>query len=119
MNQALTKGEIFKHTRDFMVTLKMEYNTEFYVVLYTSLGKIVCDIEPPAAQNSLIGFTDDPTMFTIDISAIFDGKGLFDAELINARNVTIYKNNTDEEVARLDQMIIFTDQILGFTFIKK
>jgi hypothetical protein len=119
MNSDLAKGTVFTRLREFLVKLKMEYNTEFQVAFYTSLGRIVCDIEPPAHASSIIGVTDDPTMFTVDISAFFDEKDVFGAQLINAKNVIVYKNNTDEELMRTEQMVLFADQILGFTLVKK
>ena len=119
MNTGLIKGTLFTRLRGSLKKLKMEYNTEFQVVLYTSIGKIVCDIEPPAQAGSLIGVTDDPTMVTVDISAIFDKEDVIAAQLINAKSVIVYKNNSDEELMRADQMVLFADQIIGFTLIRK
>jgi hypothetical protein len=113
------KGEVFTHIREFLKKVTMEYNTEFHVVFLTAMGKIVCDLAPPVSKDSLIGVTDDPTMFTVDVSAVFDGQGIFDTQLINTRNVTIYKNNTEEVFMHIDQMVLFADQILGFGLVKK
>ncbi|MCL2851605.1 MAG: hypothetical protein FWE20_01030 [Defluviitaleaceae bacterium] len=68
------KRAVLMHVRKFLGKVKMEYNTQFHVVLYTSFGKLVCDIEPFAQESSALRFTDDPTVFTLDASAIFDGK---------------------------------------------
>ena len=119
MNNDFTKGAVFAQVRKFIDKFKMEYNTEFHFVFFTSFGKIVCDLEPPAKESSLIGLTDDTENFTVNISAIFDGKDVFDTLLLNAKNVVIYKNNSDDELMRAEQMILFADQILGFTLIKK
>ena len=119
MSNDLAKGLVFTHIREFLDKLTMEYNTEFQVVFLTSIGKIVCDIEPPASRDALIGLTDDPTMFTVDISAIFDGKDISDSQFINAKNVIVYKNNSEEEFMRAEQMVLFPDQILGFSLIRK
>ena len=119
MSKELTKGTVFTDIREFLTKLKMEYNTEFQVVFLTAIGKIVCDLQAPSTEDSLIGVTDDPTMFTVDVSAIFDGKGMFDTYLINATNVIVYKNNTEEEYMHADQMVLFADQILGFSLVRK
>jgi hypothetical protein len=118
MNSDFSKGSVFTRIKEFLKDLKMQYNTEFRVVLYTSIGKIICDLELPAKKNSLLRFTDDPSNFTIDLSAIFDGQDVFDIHLVNAKNVIVY-NNKEEEIMRADQMILFCDQILGFALIKK
>jgi hypothetical protein len=118
MSGDLSKGTVITQIRELVTKLKMENNTEFHVVLYTSMGQIVCDIEPPASENSLLGYTDDPTEFTVDISAFFDGKYEFESQLINAKNVTI-NSRSGEELSRMGQMILFTDQILGFTITRK
>lgn len=115
----MRNGTVFVHIRDFLNKMKMEYNADFYVVLYTAIGKIVCDLEPPATKSSLLSFTDDPASFTIDISAVFDGTGLLDEQLINAKNVIVYKNDSDVELMRTDQMVVFSRHIVGFNLIKK
>jgi hypothetical protein len=112
------KGAAFTQIREILGKLKMEYNAQFNVVIYSSIGKIVCDIEPLAKEDSLIGFTDDPTVFSVDISAIFDGKEMFSADLLNAKNVIVY-SNSGEELMRVEQMVLFADQILGFNIVKK
>lgn len=129
MKSDFTRGRVFTQIRECLEKLKMEYNAEYHAVLYTAMGKVVCDLEPPAAKNSLLGFVDDPTTFTVDISALFDGSGAFDEELINAKNVVIYENNADKdgsgknspdkEIMRVEQMILFADQILGFSLIRQ
>ncbi|MDR2888476.1 MAG: hypothetical protein LBV33_01380 [Lachnospiraceae bacterium] len=119
MSNDLTKGAVFSCIREFLEQFRREYNTEFHVVFYTSIGKIVCDLEPPASKRSLLGFADDPTTFTVDISAMFDGTGLFDSQLINIKNAIIYKNNSDEELMRTEQMVLFADHILGFNLIRQ
>ena len=119
MSNDLTKGAVFTHVREFLSKLTMEYNTEFQVVFLTAIGKIVCDVEPPASEDSLIGVTDDPTMFTVDVSAIFDGQNMFDTHLINATNVVVYKNSSEEVFMQADQIVLFADQILGFSLVRK
>ena len=119
MSKDFEKGAVFTNIRKFLDKLTMEYNTEFQVVFLTAAGKIVCDIEPPASEDSIIGVTDDPTMFTVDVSAIFDGQGMFDTQLINAKNAVVYKNNSEEAFMREDQMVLFADQILGFALVRK
>ena len=119
MNGNLSEGALFTHIREFIQQLKMEYNAEFQVAFYTPIGRIVCDLEPPADSGSLIAYTDDPTNFALDISAMFDGKGVFDTQLTYARNVVVYKNDSNEVLFHEEQMILFANQILGFTLIKK
>ena len=119
MSNNLSEGVLFTHIREFIQKLKMEFNTEFQVVFYTSIGRIICDLEPPASEGSLISFTDDPTKFAVDISAMFAGKDVFDTQLTYARNVTVYRNNSNEILIKEEQMVLFANQILGFTLVKK
>lgn len=119
MSNELSKEAVFSCIRQFLDKFRMEYNTEFHVVFYTSIGKIVCDLEMPATKSSLLGFADDPTNFTVDISAMFDGTDLFNSQLINIKNAIIYKNNSDEELMRTEQMILFADHIIGFNLIRQ
>ncbi len=115
----LSNETVIVHIREFLKKMKMEYNADFYVVLYTAIGKIVCDLEPPATKSSLLSFTDDPASFSVDISAVFDETGLFDDQLINAKNVIVYNNDSDVELMRTEQMVIFARHVVGFNLIRK
>ena len=119
MNGNLCEGAIFTHIREAIKKLKREFNTEFQVVFYTPIGRITCDLEPPADESSLISFTDDPTKFTINISAIFAEKGVFDTQLTYAKNVTVYRNNSNEILLQEEQMVLFADQIIGFALVRR
>ena len=119
MSEDLKKGSIFTQVQECIANLKMEYNTEYNVVFLTSVGKVVCDIGAPGNANSLIGLSDDPSEISVDISSLFDGSHLFETDLVNAKNVTVYKNSTLEKFMQAEQMILFADQILGFTIEKK
>jgi len=119
MNGDVIKGAIFSEIRNFLAKAKMDYNTEFQVVFLTSVGKIVCDIGDQAGEGALIGLSDDPTTIDVDISAIFDDKCEFDTHLVNAKNVVVYKNNSNDVFMQADQMVLFTDQILGVSLEKK
>jgi len=118
MNVDQAKVTIFEELRTFLHSMRMEYNTEFRVVFLTAVGKIVCDLEEPAHESGMIGLSDDPEAITIDISAIFDNLGSFNTQLVNAKNVVVYKNNSEDVFMRAEQMAIFADQILGFTLTK-
>ena len=113
------KYAIKKNVETNLNKLKMEYNAEFQIILYTAMGRIVCDLEPPAEEGSLVSFTDDPTIFSIDISAMFDQKELFSANLVNAKNAVIYSNDTGLEIMRTEQILLFMDQIIGFSLIRR
>lgn len=115
----LSRISIFTHVREVLNQMKMDYNAEFRFVFYTSLGRIECDIEPPEDKGSLIRFDDNPDKIDMDISAILDGKEVFNVQLLNAKNLVIYENSTGRELSRLDQMALFVDQIIGFTLVKK
>ena len=113
MSSYSARSSTFMRVREFLQNIKMSHNAHFKVVLYTALGRIVCDIEPPAEKDSLLGITDYPDLFTVDISAAFDEKSEADSNLLNARNVIVY-NSAGEESMRVDQMLIFADRIIGF-----
>ena len=119
MGSNKSEGLLFKHIREYIQKLKMEFNAEYQVVFYTSLGRMVCDLEEPAQENSLVSFTDDPTNFTIDISAMFAGKGILDTQWTYVKNIIVYKNDSDKVLFKEEQMILFDDQLLGFTLVKK
>jgi hypothetical protein len=114
MNAEPTRGAILAQIRQLVNTLRKDYNAKYGVILYTAAGRIVCDLAPPAPRSDLVGFVDDPTTIPLDISADFDGSGLFDSQLISVRDAVIYKSNSDEELMRVEQMILFTDQVIGF-----
>ena len=114
MNSDSTKGVVLAKIRQLINTLRKEYNAEYRTVLYTAAGRIVCDLDPPAPKSDLVGFVDDPTTFTLDISAEFDGMGLFDSQLVNVKNAVVLRNDSEEVLSRADQMVIFSDQIIGF-----
>ena len=118
MSDDLTKSAVFAQVREFIKTLKMEYNTNYRVAFLTSIGKIVCDLEPFADRSALIGITDDPSVFTVDISALFSKDNL-GTHVINATDVVVYSNDSKEVIMRTDQMILFADQILGIAIVKK
>jgi len=113
-----SKTAIFTQIREFLERTKMMYNSQYHVVLHTSFGKFVCDLEPFAESSSAVGFTDDPTFFSVDASAIFDQYSEFGTGMLNTRNVIVY-NHKGEEHMRADQIILFTDQILGFSLMRK
>ena len=118
MHNSHAEKSTFTQIREFLSKAKMEYNAQFNVILYTSFGKLICDLEPFARSSSALGFTDDPTIFTLDASAIFDGTSETNMHLVNAKNVIAY-DHSGKELMRTEQMIIFADQILGFSLINK
>ena len=118
MSDDLTKSAVFTQIREFIKKLTMEYNTDYRVAFLTPIGKIVCDLEPFAEKSSLIGITDDPTVFTVDISALFSNDNI-GTHVINATNVVVYKNDSGKEIMRTNQMILFADQIIGITIVNK
>ena len=113
------KISIISQIRRFLEDSKREYNQEFRVEFLTSIGRIHCDVEPLAHTTELIGYLDDPENVVIDVSAIFGDNSEFDSQLINAKNVVLYKNNSDEILMTSKQIILFVDRILGFSIVKK
>jgi hypothetical protein len=114
MSDLLEKSKVFTDLRDFQIKMRMEYNAEYKVVLYTAIGRVVCDLEPLAPRDSLIGISDDPAAVSVDVSALFSGDNP-----VNAKNVIIYKHDSNEELTRADQIMLFADQILGFSLLKQ
>jgi hypothetical protein len=114
MNAEWTRGAILSQIRQLVNKLRKDYNARYGVVLYTAAGRIVCDLAPPAPESDLVGFVDDPTTIPLDISAEFDGTGLFDSQLVSVKDAVIYRSDSNEELAREEQMVLFADQIIGF-----
>jgi len=119
MGENLVKGAMFAEIREFLAKVKRDYNSEYQVVFLTSSGKIVCDLGIKESDDSAIGLSDDPTMIDVDISAIFKDTFEFDKHLVNAMNVVVYKNDSEEEFMRSDQMLLFTDHIMGVSLVRK
>jgi hypothetical protein len=109
-----TRGAILSRIRQLVTKLRKDYNARYGVVLYTAAGRIVCDLAPPAPEEDLVGFVDDPANIRVDISAEFDGTDLFDSQLICVKDAVIYRSDSNEELAHVEQMILFADQIIGF-----
>jgi hypothetical protein len=114
MNAEPSRGVILAQLRQLVATLRKDYNADYGVILYTAVGRIVCDLAPPAPKSELVGFDDDPDTIPLDISAEFDGTGYFETQLINVKDAVIYRSDSNEELERVDQMIVFVDQIIGF-----
>jgi hypothetical protein len=114
MESGAAKGAVIAQLRQLVNTLRKDYNKEYRVVLYTASGRIVCDLAPPSPRNDLVSYVDDPNTISLDVSADFDGTGLFDSQLVNVKNAVIYRSDSNDELARADQIILFADQIIGF-----
>ncbi len=125
------KDIVFKHLIKLIEKLKMENNAYYRVMLYTSSGTVVGDLAPCSPENEMLKYTDDPDNFSLDISSLFSSmekqfvqenpahQNYSDAYMINVINATVYKNGTRDEIIKLDQLILFTDQIIGFSLVKK
>ncbi|MCL2579365.1 MAG: hypothetical protein FWE32_04975 [Oscillospiraceae bacterium] len=117
-NNILAQCAALSGLGELLLKAKRECNANLRVVFYTAIGRTVCDIEPLADEDAFFAITDDPTAFTIDLSAAFNNKHGIDAQVINARNVVIYNKHGQESI-RTEQMIIFVDQIIGFSIEKQ
>ena len=122
------KGNVITEVMHLVDRLKKENNTYYRVLLFTSAGALLGDVEPCASEAALLKYTDEPTDFSLDMSSIFNilEKRYKDEDndyagpyMLNVKNAILYKSSDlREEVKRIEQMILFSDQIIGFSLIK-
>lgn len=121
------KSIAFKRIIELIDQLKHENNAAYRLMVLTHSGMFIGDIEPLASEKDIIKYTDDPSMFELDTSAFF---ARIDEECkkeygdyinnysINLRDVTVYKLGSDTELMHIEQLILFTEQIIGMTLVK-
>jgi len=124
------KDIVFKELTSLVYKLKESNNAYYKVSFLTTAGTIVGNIAPCSAENEMIKYTDDPEKFTLDTSSIFDilskqynhdndrKPGYSDAYMINVLDATIYEKGTRIEGIHADQIILFADQIVGFSLVR-
>jgi hypothetical protein len=121
---------VFKELVKLIYTLKSQNNASYKVALLTAAGTIVGTIAPCSEEKEMIKFTDDPEQFILDTSSIFDvltkeyyaGKShpeYSDAYMVNILDADIYRNGLNGSYDHIDQIIIFADQVIGFSLIRK
>ena len=124
---SFVKGNVINELMNLVDTLKKENNANYKILLFTNAGALLGDIEPCASEGELIKYTDDPAEFTLDTSSIFNKlkKGYTDEEesyagayMINVKNASLYANSK-ETIINVEQIIIFADQITGFSLVRK
>jgi hypothetical protein len=121
---------VFKELIKLIYKLKSENNTSFKVAILTAAGTIVGNIAPCSHENEMIKYTDDPTKFTFDTSSIFDvlskqyqpGNGeseYSDAYMVNVLDATVFEHGMTGEGKKIEQIILFADQIIGFSLVRQ
>ena len=120
------KGNVLNEVMNLLDTLKRENNAQYKVMLITTAGTLVGDIEPCSPEAGLIKYTDDPALFSLDTSSIFNmlkkrypEEPYTDSYMLNVKNAILYGSSPREEIMKVEQIIIFSDQIVGFSLIKQ
>jgi len=120
---------VFKELIKLVYKLKSENNSNFKVAILTAAGTIVGSIAPCSRENEMIKYTDDPEKFTLDTSSIFDvlskqyksdnsESEYSDAYMVNVLDAVIYENGIKGEGVPSGQIILFADQIIGFSLVR-
>lgn len=125
------KSIVFKELIKLIYKLRSENNANYKVALLTAAGTITGTISPCSAENEMIKYTDDPEKFLLDTSSIFDvlakqydsGKeretAYSDAYMVNVLDAVMYKHGIHSDGEPIDQIILFADQIIGFSLVKQ
>jgi hypothetical protein len=119
---------VFRELMKLIYKLKSENNALYKVAILTPAGTIVGNMAPCSPENEMIKYTDDPEKFTLDTSSIFDvlskqynpvKQEYSDAYMVNVLDATVYENGITGEGTHVDQIILFADQIIGFSLIRQ
>jgi len=120
---------VFKELIKLVYKLKSENNSNFKVAILTAAGTIVGTIAPCSRENEMIKYTDDPEKFTLDTSSIFDvlakqyksdkvESEYSDAYMLNLLDAIVYEHGIKGEGVPAGQIILFADQIIGFSLVR-
>jgi hypothetical protein len=116
------------------VTNKSDSSNDYQILLLTPLGFIKGDICDIANSDNFITKNESLNNFKIDISyaitqrykniSILEEenpniKPIDNGATLNLKNVTIYKENLNNPILSIDQMLIFVDQIISFSMIPR
>lgn len=122
---------VFKELIKLIYKLRSENNANYRVAMLTAVGTIIGTIAPCSAENEMIKYTDDPEKFMLDTSSIFDvlakqynsnkerETAYSDAYMVNVLDAVIYRNGINGEGEPIGQIILFADQIIGFSLVKQ
>jgi len=111
---------------------------DFQILLHTTYGFIKCDICDIAKEDNAITIVENPNtineenskMFTVDFSYLAkirndtlleyekenpEIKPCDNGHILSLKNVSLYKDNLDSPVFSINQMVVFLDQIIGFS----
>ncbi|GHU50313.1 hypothetical protein AGMMS49975_01100 [Clostridia bacterium] len=121
------KNIAFSHLIKLIETLKQDYNITYRLMLFTTNGILIGDLQELSDKSNMVKYTDDPSKITLDVSAVFAKleeecnveKNYYNDYSINMVDVSVYSVGGTEPLTRLDQIVIFTDQIIGFTLVQK
>lgn len=117
-------------------------NNDFQILLHTTYGFIKCDICDIVQNDDFITVVENPEIINaensktinVDFSYIArvrnnqllefekenpELKPCDNGSILNLRNVSIYKDNLISPILNTDQMIVFLDQIIGFSAIPR
>ncbi|MBH0174709.1 hypothetical protein IHV09_14165 [Fictibacillus sp. 23RED33] len=114
---------------------KMNINNDFQLLLMTQFGFIKCDLELEIPEDDDF-FTPIPNQedrYQLNLSYLlkqrkevvkmFEEKGPIEfvdnGTTLSLKNVSIFKDDMLNPIARLEQMLVFADQISGLTIVPR
>lgn len=108
---------------------------DFQVLLLTPYGFIKGDLVAFAPQKELFNtISEQPIKMEVDLSSLVSIRGnavnklkeenpkleiVDNGAVLNMKNVEIYKDQIIEPVIKMNQMIVFADQVISFSLIPK
>lgn len=119
---------------DILIKYAKSHNKDYQALLLTPFGFIQGDITENATKDTFITIDENTNSSIVDISFILQTtnesisalesenpelKVIDDGFTINLKNVTIFKNNFQQPMVSLDQMVVFVDQIVSFTLVPR
>ncbi|WP_459480605.1 hypothetical protein [Clostridium saccharoperbutylacetonicum] len=117
--------------------LNNKYEHDKQILLLTSCGFIKCDIDLDTTSEAPFKETNIKNQYKLDLTCINNFRNAFinkleeetpnikicdNGAILNLKNVTIYSgalSDTLTSTVKLDELIIFVDQITGFSLIPR
>ncbi|MDR3092177.1 MAG: hypothetical protein LBU36_08360 [Clostridiales bacterium] len=126
---ASMKDIAFNQLIKLIEDIKREYNMAYQLMAFTHSGILVGDIQPLTSKDNFIKYSDNYSDIELDMSAFFakldddaksDSNNYTNNYSINMRSVKIYPVHGygGQPLIQLEQLVLFTDQIIGFTLVK-
>jgi hypothetical protein len=136
MNDRFSTKSITIASLDGIIKLAKETDpsNDYQILLLTALGFIKGDICDVATDDNFITKRESLNSYKMDISYAIKQrnrsidsleeenpniKPIDNGATLNLKNVTVYKEDFNNPILSIDQMLIFADQIISFSMISR